>query len=441
MKNKLEFWMNHRLEIAWDKVVPALVLFCALSVVSLYASPLSSEMPLVQKAKEAKKDENVEVTKTFQVTKGGTLEVVTDMGEIRVSTYDKNEVTVSVSGYDEEDVDKIKITQLGNTVRVTFRVRRNINGWGRGGNDVRFDVKIPSQFNLDLRTSAGDIELSGAIIGEVKLNTSGGDLLGSDITGNIDASTSGGDIRFGTVKGNGYIKTSGGDISLSDVGGDLEVKTAGGTIRVNNIAKTLRAKTSGGDIQIGDVGGEATLSTAGGDLRVGKVNGRASLSTAGGNIEVRGAQGYVNAKTSGGSLRLENITGSIDGKTAGGDIYAELTPESSGRTMLASSAGNIELFVTENAKANIQAKIRVASFGNYYNWGRRRSDRSKKDSGFNIHSDFPATTQNVSGEEESTSNEIFESYVLGGGGHIINLETVMGNIYIRKARKSSSSGK
>ncbi len=379
------------------------------SMVFLFALPiLMAFTPL---------DDQSTRSKSFTVTKGGLIEVSVDGGDIRVSSWEKNEVFVRAEGIDEDNLDRLKMDQSGNTVRVEYRNRR---GWNSG--HTRFEISVPTQFNTDLRTSGGDIEIRGDIDGRIKGSTSGGDvILGNLSKGTVDLSTSGGDMRTGDIQGDVNLRTSGGDIELGKVGGNADVKTSGGDIRVVSVGKTLKASTSGGDISIGDVGGEATVSTSGGDVKVRRVAGWASLSTSGGNIELLGASGKVKANTSGGDIRLEDITGSIEAATAGGDVSAELKPTGTGRSRLSSAGGEITLFIPENAKATIEAIIEIEG-----RWGRRNKE-------YEIKSDFKEDTYDKSGRDDD-DREIRAIYKLNGGGEDIMLRTVNSNIYIKKLR-------
>ncbi|HEY5615448.1 MAG TPA: DUF4097 family beta strand repeat-containing protein, partial [Bacteroidota bacterium] len=123
--------------------------------------------------------------------------------------------------------------------------------------------------------------------------------------------------------------------------------------------------------------------------------------------------------TSGGDIILENITGSIDAKTSGGDIRAELIPSGKGSSELVSAGGDIKLYIPENAKATIEAIIRVDS-----RWGRSRSRRDK----YEVKSDFKSDTY------DDGEDDIRATYILNGGGERITLETVNSNIEIRKKR-------
>jgi len=353
-------------------------------------------------------------TKSFSVSKGGMLEVTTSRGDIRISPWEKNEVYIAVDGLDDEDIDKVKMTQNGNTVRVSYRSR-----WSNGSGHISFSISVPSQFNIDISTSGGDLEVKGGLTGKIDGSTSGGDIkLGNVFGGPVEVTTSGGDIRAGKIEGEGNLKTAGGDISVGSVNGSLTVNTSGGDISVETVAKSLEAKTAGGNINIGDVGGEARVSTSGGDIKVGKVSGKAALNTAGGDIELRGASGNVNAKTSGGDIRLQNISGSINARTAGGEVEAELIPSGKGGSKLTSSGGEVRLYIDENSRATIEATIRLDG------WGMRESR-------YVVKSEFPKESY----ETDEEADEIRAVYKLNGGGEVIELSTSNSNIEIHKTRR------
>lgn len=355
-------------------------------------------------------------SKSFTVEKGGRFEITTRSGDIRITPWSKNEVLVNAEGIDDEDVDRLKMTQSGNTVRVDFRPRSSWGGWD--GDQIRFDISVPADFNIQMRTSGGDLEVMGTLSGRIEGSTSGGDITLNNVAGTVDMSTSGGDIRVGDIKGNVELNTSGGDITLRKVDGEADVKTSGGDIRVESVGKRLEARTSGGDIEIGDVGGEANVSTAGGNVQVRKVSGGARLKTSGGDIVLQGASGTVEAGTAGGDIELTGISGSIKAKTAGGDIKAELIPSGRGGSELTTAGGNIRLAVPENAKATIEALIRIEG-----RWGSRKSR-------YSVKSDF----NHESYEQDDDAEEIRATYKLNGGGEQIYLSTVNSNIEIRKLR-------
>ena len=344
-------------------------------------------------------------TKSFQVNRGGTLEVSLSEGDIRIIPWDKNEVLVKAPGMDEEDMDEFRIVQDGNSIVV------------RGSSDiVRIEVNLPSQFNLDLHTSGGEIEVRGAMTGTLRGSTSGGDVRLGDVGTQVDMKTSGGNILAGKVTGDADLQTSGGDVEVTSSSGNLTVTTMGGNVSIGNVDKALKCRSGGGNIEIGNVGGTASISSGGGELTVGKVNGNVDLSTGGGNIDLGGGAGAVTAKTGGGDIQLRALTGSVEAKTGGGDVVADLIPGGKGGSRMVSGGGDIELTLPENAKATIDAIIRCRG-----SW-RDCSEES------DIASDFKASNY----QKDSDQKEVHGKYILNGGGDPIYLETVNGSISIRK---------
>ncbi|MDP4192794.1 MAG: DUF4097 family beta strand repeat-containing protein, partial [Bacteroidota bacterium] len=303
--------------------------------------------------------------------------------------------------------------QSGNTIHVTYT-----EGWG-GSDEVVFEISVPAQFNVNIRTSSGDLEVRGMLKGELKGSTSGGDIRLGNIGGKVDVNTSGGDISAGNIDAGISLSTSGGDIRLGNINGEAEIKTMGGDISIQDVGKRLNAKTYGGDITIGNIGGDADVSTYGGSIIAKNISGNAKISTSGGDINLGGASGTVRAKTLGGDLRLHKVSGSIDATTNSGDVSVELTPVGNGRSRISSSNGMITLLVPENAKATIDARIRVRG-----NWNEGEEESQ-------IRSDFKPQTYNKSEDGRS----IKATYILNGGGQNIVLETTNSDIVIKKALK------
>lgn len=356
--------------------------------------------------------ERVSKSESFTVKKGGTLIVDAEdvQADIHVKTWEKTEVLVKIDGLSEEDMEDLEMKAVDNTVSVEF-----YGGDWRHSRHVRFIINVPSEFNLDLATSGGDVLVGGRLKGTVAAATSGGDIGVDEIDGSVELSTSGGDVSARSVSGDLDASTSGGDIDIGEVKGMVEASTSGGDIDVGSVGKDLSAKTAGGDIVIGDVGGEADVATAGGDVRVGRVSGVADLRTAGGDIEGGGATGDVIARTAGGDITLSAVTGSVDAETAGGDIDVELTPGGKGNSVLETKGGDITLSVPANAKVTIEAEIRL-----HKGWD------DEEYTEYDIVSDFKAESKN------KDKRGIRGKYVLNGGGAMIRLETMHGNIEIRR---------
>ncbi|MFI5251028.1 MAG: DUF4097 family beta strand repeat-containing protein [Bacteroidota bacterium] len=359
-------------------------------------------------AREDDDQKPVVKTNSFKVQKGGTLRMSVEAGDVRIIPWDKNEVAVKATSEDEDDFEDLNMDMHGNTLRID-------NQSSCSSCEIRYEVNVPDEFDLDIETSEGNINIQSGLNGDIMGRTSAGNIKLGALGGTIDMKTSGGNITTDDIRGDLRLGTSGGNIVVGKVDGKCDVSTSGGDIRIANVGKTLDARTAGGDIRIGDVGGEANVSTSGGTIVVGKIGGRATLSTAGGDIEISSATGIVSAKTAGGNLRLENITGSVTAKTAGGDVEAELIPSGNGKSKLSTAAGEVKIYLPEDAKATINARIRF-------------NGRWNNEDEYRIKSDFKSENYHTDEDE----GEITATYILNGGGETITLETSNADIIIRK---------
>lgn len=349
-------------------------------------------------------------TKSFEVKKGGLLEVSLNCGDIRVVPWNKSEVLVKARGADNEDFEALEMTSSGNTVHIT----NSSGGWSDG--DARLDINVPSSFRMDLRTVTGNITIEGPLSGTFEASTSAGDIRLGDLSGSVRVNTSGGNVIVDKIQGDLHLETSGGDIVVDDVDGSADLSTSGGNIKLENVKRALHAKTQGGDITVGDVGVSAEIVTLGGNVVIGKVSGGATLVTGGGDVSLAGAHGVVSASTGGGNIHLLGITGSVMASTGGGDVDAELVPSGTGNSLIVTGNGIIRLFLPEDARATISAKIKLQSDWDY--------DREN----YHVRSQFPSKDY----QKYEEKKEIRGTYVLNGGGQSIKLETSDADIEIRK---------
>lgn len=248
-----------------------------------------------------------------------------DRGSIKINTSNTDKVQVSVMrelrrGSDSKAKEvyashKVDISQVGNDVVVKAERPRSGGGFF-GWNDifnqlkVEYTISIPSEFNLNIHTSGGNIDVAD-LKGEARVNTSGGNLNLGSIVGPIDAHTSGGNITVQGGTGDSNIRTSGGDLRLREFEGNLVAKTSGGNISIDRVRGSVRAETSGGDIKVMEANGPVYAHTSGGNVSAHlsqQPNSDCTLKTSGGNVNVTLASNVavdVNARTSGGSVRSD----------------------------------------------------------------------------------------------------------------------------------------
>jgi hypothetical protein len=196
---------------------------------------------------------------------------------------------------------------------------------------VDFTVTVPVNYNVQLKTSGGDITV-GNLNGKAYVRTSGGDITLGKISGDIDGGTSGGNVRLEEGSAEVKLGTSGGDIRVGRAVGPTDLGTSGGNIDIKSVENTLHAATSGGDVSAGIAGalkGDCKLSTSGGRVRVTVDQGVAfdlDAATSGGDVD---ATGLTITIEKGGSGR-SRLSGKVNGggpllklRSSGGDVIVQ----------------------------------------------------------------------------------------------------------------------
>lgn len=229
--------------------------------------------------------------KTFSISPGKKLLVDLSSGDVTVTYWDKSEVYIKIFG-NEKAFDKMNFTLNGDeeSVEVIGEKKSSTSSWFSNIN-VEVEIKVPSNFNLDINTAGGDIRCGG-INGRAQLNTSGGDVWADKFSGDLYTSTSGGDVFL--FCNNAFIEaeTSGGDINLEYSGDNLgiELSTSGGDIDIklpDDFKATMDISTSGGDVSC--------------SLNMSNIKKSYGSSLAG---DINGGGEKLNAHTSGGDITV-----------------------------------------------------------------------------------------------------------------------------------------
>jgi len=251
--------------------------------------------------------------KTFTVTPGGDLRIDADAGEVTVRPWDKNEVNVVVvvDGSDSR-VNKytVDFRQEGKTVTVTGKIKDNsFFKWNTGNLEARYTVFVPKEFNTDISTSGGSVDVA-------------------EISGRTDCETSGGDITVRAVTGAVRASTSGGSVELRDINGSVDAETSGGDVVAENIDGDAKGHTSGGDVELRGVNGAVSAGTSGGSIV----------------ITVTGENQGIDAETSGGNIDIyvkEDVKATLEAETSGGSVDCDLPVTVRGKVQDTSLYGTV----------------------------------------------------------------------------------------------------
>lgn len=271
------------------------------------------------------------ISRSFPADAGGGLTLNADNARITVQGDAQDAVSLEISRGDDDTAAiekdyRIEFHSDGNQIRGEIKRRKPHWGWGSRG--LTITVSVPANFDLDVRSSGGDVSVS-AVSGEIRTGSSGGDLKYTKVAGPITGNTSGGSIRLDGTTGNADLKTSGGHITVGQVDGNIEAHTSGGNITVARGSGSVNARTSGGNIRIDEVYGALTAGTSGGDIRayiVAQPETDCSLTTSGGSITVMVNPSLaltLDVRASGGSIETEvpvTVRGHLSKSKLEGDI-------------------------------------------------------------------------------------------------------------------------
>ena len=351
-----------------------------------------------------------EIKKEYNASPGGLLETdIKTGGSIEVTGWNENKVQVIVNFRGsklDEDIN-LQIEESSKGVSI------NVFAYNNSNSDLEFDVKVPQQYDLDLKTMGGEIQVS-------------------NVQGELEGETMGGNVSLRELKGEAKFKTMGGNIDLSDSDVDGKVSTMGGNIMFRDVIGDMDGSTMGGNVTYknnksrqGKAGKEVKISTMGGNIDVAEAMSGADVSTMGGNIDIKKAAEFIKASTMGGNIDISEIDGWVKASTMGGDIEINMTgdPEKGDRDVnISSMGGDIELTLPEGISAEFDVRI------NY-------TRNSRQD--YEIKSDFPL---NIKEDEDwkykngDPHKEITASGKTGSGKNKIYINTNNGDITIKKSK-------
>ncbi|HUR37656.1 MAG TPA: hypothetical protein VM009_07550 [Terriglobales bacterium] len=279
---------------------------------------------------------------------------------------------------------------------------------------LEYVISVPKDIStVKLETLGGSVGVY-AVRGKVYAQTAGGSISSDDIGEYLGANTLGGNIDVGRVTGEVNLNTAGGSINIGNVGGKIVAVTSGGSVQVLKGGQSVKVETAAGSITVKECG-DLWATTAGGTIEVGDVNGWAKMETAGGAIRLNSVKGTVSAITQGGGIKLTRLTSGIQAETANGGIEAEFITAKITESHLATTAGDIIVYLPSDIAVTIKAAIEVAN-------------------GHKIYSDFSGLKIMSEGGSYGPK-QVFGEGSLNGGGPVMKVHTSNGNIYFRRLKR------
>jgi Toastrack DUF4097 len=187
-------------------------------------------------------------TKTYPLSENGRVEVANTNGFIKVEAGERSDVEVHAEriarGATVESANQllksVEIVEEASPDRVRLESRRRGGaGFGRGGWEVQYTLRVPARAQVELRTTNGDVTAVG-LAQATRLATTNGAINGRRLEGEVRASTTNGgvDIELASVTQPVRVSTTNGGVSIqlpSNAKANVHVECTNGGINVSDL--------------------------------------------------------------------------------------------------------------------------------------------------------------------------------------------------------------
>ncbi|MBV8206417.1 MAG: DUF4097 family beta strand repeat protein [Acidobacteria bacterium] len=277
------------------------------------------------------------------VAPNGTVQVVSDSGDIVISTWDEPRIKVvghkRVTANDQNEAnsmaDRTRPVISGSPDSLTVNANTEGSGtrsgvMGAHGVTSNLEIFLPKNASVDLSSRHGDVKVRTRA-GSVRISSSHGNIDVEDVTANSSITSRHGDLRAHNITGNLEIDGNIGDLDISNVTGSARVSAeVTGNIKVASVKKGFQFHSSRTDLAIERLGGELNMES--GDLRVGQCDGLQlttrskdiHLDDVTGDVRVENTNGEVDVHESQlpvGNIRVDNRSGDIEVVLPGGASF------------------------------------------------------------------------------------------------------------------------
>jgi hypothetical protein len=159
-----------------------------------------------------------EFRKTVDFQPGGQLTIKTDLGSVKLTSWDQNQVEIYAriepqkdtdSEYAARAVESARIEVTGDARSLTIRSefedvpREN---YGRRLPNIHYEIRAPRQLSLNLDADRCKVDAAG-FAGKIKINTDRTTVSASDLTGEIEVRMDRGNARLTGLQGKLFVQT------------------------------------------------------------------------------------------------------------------------------------------------------------------------------------------------------------------------------------------
>lgn len=356
--------------------------------------------------------------------------------EIRGSDEALVRVRVQLGGPDWEET-RVQVGRTDDGVSVRSAQERS----GSYSTSHKFVVTVPRRFDVRLKSAGGGLTIVG-VEGSFRGHTGGGEVVLERVSGRANLTTGGGNIDVSDSDLSGTVSTGGGMVKLSRVRGGLRGSSGSGPViygdgsddakmeEMDKLQGELQGVTvNEGREKIRDARGTGSgmvhVRKAGGPIDLAEAPYGATISTGGGDIRIGGGAGMVDAHTGGGDIEIGPIAGSVRAGTGAGKVRVTLVDAQGAEQSVEIRSGTGQVTIELPAGFGGAIELETAytrSFG--------RATR--------IESPWELEREETTAWESNRGTPrrfVRARGMAGGGGGLIRVTTVNGDIILRRAAR------
>lgn len=173
-----------------------------------------------------------QVSHNGSVAAGAEIEISNLSGSVRVTGWDRNEV--SVEGSLGAGAERLDFDNDGDRVEIDVVVPRSRRGDAqpREVGESHLRIMVPSAAALEIETLAASITVTG-VSGPLRMASSAGNITYSGNAAAIEADSAAGDVHVETT-------STRADIDIEGIAGIIVVQLAGGSVEASSVTGSLR---------------------------------------------------------------------------------------------------------------------------------------------------------------------------------------------------------
>ena len=193
------------------------------------------------------------ISETRSVNADARIDVSNIKGDVTISGWDKNEV--SITGTLGDGAKKLAIDGSGSSLSIKVEPPDK-QGWFNWGSESRMgntslDLKVPRNAEMKIEVVSADVALSGVAGRALNVNGVSGKLRLDSDAKEVDVDSVSGNIELTGKAERGHLETVSGNIRARGLGGQIKYETVSGDIDAENgDYREVNAGTVSGDINL-----------------------------------------------------------------------------------------------------------------------------------------------------------------------------------------------